>query len=548
MAEDAAAPRFEILGPLRAWCGGRELDLGPGKQRAVLAVLLLHANRPVSTTAIVDAVWGDEPPDNGANVVQKYVAGLRRVLEPDRSPRAPSALLALTPAGYVLHVPPDGLDSEVFQKRVRAALAVRSGGEPAEAAVRLREALALWREAPLAGLDGTVFDAARERLVEERAAALEACAEIELELGRHQRLVPELIRLVADFPLREGPRYLLILALYRCGRQAEALAAYRDARAFLAEEFGVEPGERLQGLHLAILRSDPGLLAWAPVDGSGAGSGQAAGTAAPEGPERYEALPGTGSAGPSPEPAGYGHGPPGHHGVHPRELRLPAPVRALLIATPLLTCGGLGWVAVAFCAAWRRSVLTALAAAGYLALTVFAWITLGSGDENVLRPIDDAAMIAGLLGAGGATVHLALLTSGPGTGRAPASPAPAVVDMIERRARREQARVLLLHHPAAAAELRVGRPDLPRTFDDGGLVDVNAVPEYVLAALPGLDPYHAKLIVAMRDAQGPYASIDDLIGRGVVPAHVLRALHEVLVAVPRPVDTPPPITEKAPGA
>ncbi|MFB4318113.1 BTAD domain-containing putative transcriptional regulator [Actinomadura sp. 21ATH] len=553
MAEDAAAPRFEILGPLRAWSGDRELDLGPGKQRAVLAVLLLHPNRPVSTAAIVDAVWGDEPPDNGANVVQKYVAGLRRVLEPDRSPRAPSTLLTLTAAGYVLHVPPDGLDAEVFQKRVREALAVRSGGEPAEAAVRLREALAMWRDAALAGLDGPVFDAARERLVEERAAALEACAEIELELGRHQRLVPELIRLVADFPLREGPRYLLILALYRCGRQAEALAAYREARAFLAEEFGVEPGERLQNLHLAILRSDPGLLAWAPVDGPGDRPGQAV-----DAPERPAAPPGGAFAGPAPAAPGHGlapyaagahrAAPAGHPDLHSRDLRLPTPVRALLIATPMLTCGGLGWVVVAVYAGLRRSVLTGLAAAGYLALTVFAWLTLGSGDENVLRPIDDAAMVAGLLGAGGATVHLALLTGGPGPGRAPALPAPALVDMIERRARREQARVLLLHHPAVAAELRVGRPDLPRTFDDGGLVDVNAVPEHVLAGLPGLDPYHAKLIVAVRDARGPYASIDDLIGRGVVPAHVLRALHEVLVAVPQPVDAPPPITEKAPGA
>ncbi|TDC67483.1 transcriptional regulator, partial [Actinomadura sp. GC306] len=251
--------RFEILGRPSAWRDGRELDLGPGKQRAVLAVLLLSPNRPVPTPSIVSAVWGDEPPDNGANVVQKYVAGLRRVLEPDRSPRAPGRLLTLSGAGYALHVPPGGLDAEVFQEQVKAALGIRAAGDAELAATRLREALLLWRGTALAGLTGSFFDAARERLDEERAAALEASAEIGLDLGEHARLVPELIRLVGEFPLREGLRYLLMLALYRCGRQAEALAAYRDARDFFTEEFGVEPGERLHNLHVGILRADPAL-------------------------------------------------------------------------------------------------------------------------------------------------------------------------------------------------------------------------------------------------------------------------------------------------
>lgn len=118
---EGPSPRFEILGRPAAWRDGRELDLGPGKQRAVLAVLLLTPNRPVSTASIVGAVWGDDPPDNGANVVQKYVAGLRRVLEPGRSPRTPGRLITLTGAGYALNVPPEGLDTEVFQERVRTA-------------------------------------------------------------------------------------------------------------------------------------------------------------------------------------------------------------------------------------------------------------------------------------------------------------------------------------------------------------------------------------------------------------------------------------------
>ena len=259
MPGDVPLVFFEILGPLRARREHAELELGPGKQRAVLAVLLLNANRPTPTARIIDAVWGDCPPENGVNVVQKYVAGLRRILEPGRSPRSPGQLLTWTEAGYTLHVPPGCLDADVFADGVARALAARSAGRAAEAAGQLRTALGLWREAALAGLPGAYFDTARDRLAEDRAAAFEEAAQIELDLGQHARLVPELGRLVREFPLREQLRYLLILALYRCGRKAEALAAYQDARTFLTEEFGVEPGERLQRLHLAILRSDRAL-------------------------------------------------------------------------------------------------------------------------------------------------------------------------------------------------------------------------------------------------------------------------------------------------
>ncbi|MFI0357455.1 BTAD domain-containing putative transcriptional regulator [Actinomadura sp. 9N407] len=536
MPDDTSSLRFEILGRLRAWRGDHELELGPGKQRAVLAVLLLNAGRPVTSTAIVDAVWGDEPPDNGANVVQKYVAGLRRVLEPDRSPRAPSRLLALTGAGYVLHVPPDGLDAEVFQNRVRHALAVRSGGGAAEAAARLREALAMWREEALAGLSGPVFDAARRRLVEERVAALEACAETELEFGQHVRLVPELFRLVADFPLREGPRYLLILALYRCGRQAEALAAYRDARAFLAEEFGVEPGERLQSLHMGILRSDPALLAWVSADDDGTGGGAGVGVAAALPPVTASPQLTRPVAAPVPMLAPLHGSVP--YGTIPRALRLPLAVRIIAILTPIITCGSLTWALIAVFAGLRRSRALALASLGYFLLSLVEWIALFRLDPELAGPWDVPATVAALITLFGGSVHATLLTAEPWPRHgAMAEPEPAVVVLIERRTRREQARVLLLHHPAMAAELRVGRPDLPRTFDDGGLIDVNAVPEQVLAGLPGLDPYSARLIVTVRQAQGPYASIDDLVGRGIVPAYVIWALHEILVAVPQPVDT-----------
>src|SRR4051794_27224728 len=171
------ALRFEILGGIRALRGDQPVDLGPAKQRAVLAVLLLHAGRPVPTHQIVDAVWGDGPPENGANVVQKYVAGLRRVLEPQRSPRSPGELIALTDGGYVLRLEAGALDAERFQAGLTQASAERKAGQLAEAADTLRRALALWQGEALAGLTGAAFDSARSRLTDARATAWEKWAE-----------------------------------------------------------------------------------------------------------------------------------------------------------------------------------------------------------------------------------------------------------------------------------------------------------------------------------------------------------------------------------
>jgi DNA-binding SARP family transcriptional activator len=170
----AAAPlRFEILGEVRVLRAGTAVDLGPAKQRAVLAVLLVQAGRPVPTHQIVDAVWGDDPPENGVNVVQKYVAGLRRVLDPDRAPRTPGELIALTGNGYLLRVAGGALDAEEFTTAVNRAATERTAGRLVEAAEILRKALALWRGDALAGLTGPVFEAARARLADAHASAWE---------------------------------------------------------------------------------------------------------------------------------------------------------------------------------------------------------------------------------------------------------------------------------------------------------------------------------------------------------------------------------------
>ncbi|WP_236648524.1 AfsR/SARP family transcriptional regulator, partial [Micromonospora sicca] len=258
--------RFELLGPQRAWYADRELDLGPGKQRAVLAVLLLSAGRPVPTGQIVEAVWPDEPPANGTNVVQKYVAGLRRVLEPDRSPRTPGQVLSLTDAGYLLRIAPEAVDAVRFERGVQRARQRHAAGRTAEALAELTAALRLWQGEPFTGFAGPVFEAARHRLVELRAVALESRAELELESGRHRELIGELVELVAEFPVRERLRHQLMLALHRSGRQAEALAAYREFADLLREEYGIEPGEVLRELHRRILRSDPTLLKATPSE------------------------------------------------------------------------------------------------------------------------------------------------------------------------------------------------------------------------------------------------------------------------------------------
>ncbi|WP_433475855.1 BTAD domain-containing putative transcriptional regulator [Spirillospora sp. CA-142024] len=551
---EGPALRFGILGRPAAWRDGRELDLGPGKQRAVLTVLLLTPGRAVPTASIVEAVWGDEPPDNGVNVVQKYVAGLRRVLEPDRSPRTPGRLLTLTGAGYALNVPPEGLDTEVFQERVGTAEAVRAGGDAARAEVLLREALAMWRGPALAGLNGSFFDAARGRLEETRAAALEACAEVGLELGEHARLVPELLRLVGEFPLREGFRCLLMLALYRCGRQAEALAAYRDARDILSAEFGVEPGERLRDLHVGILRSDPSLAApvarepaddppepvFAPPDdllAPAAGMIPAVPPARPmlaDGAPAVDVAPGhhvTGAVWTPPVCPCQESGESSLHG-RPAGRRVPWPVRAVLISIPVLSFGLVTWALAAYYAARRRSWRLALTAAGYLALSAVFIGGATSGDPDQSTPWDGPIFAALLATMFGGAVHLALLTSDPHP--LPEQSGMPVLDvrLIERRVRREQARSLAAHHPSIARRLGVGRPDLPRTFDDGGLIDVNSAPERLLASLPGLDPYHAKLIVLARTAHGPLAAVDDLATREILPYQALYALRDVLIAVP----------------
>ena len=236
---------FRILGPLEVSVGGEPLPLTGQKQRALLALLLLEANRVVSTDRLVDALWGDQPPRTAATSLQNFISQLRKALGPET--------LVTKPPGYLLRIESEELDLERFRRLVDEA---RS--EPPEArAAKLRKALDLWRGPALADLGFETFAQSEiGRLEELRLVVVEDQIEAELEAGHHGEIVGELEAFADEHPLRERLRGQLMLALYRSGRQAEALQIYHDTRRVLVEELGIDPSPALQHLHGAILRQD----------------------------------------------------------------------------------------------------------------------------------------------------------------------------------------------------------------------------------------------------------------------------------------------------
>jgi DNA-binding SARP family transcriptional activator len=242
---------FLILGPLEVADDGRLVPLGGAKQRAVLAILLLNRNQVVSTDRLIDEVWGETPPATAAISLQNFVARLRKALAES------GRLLVTRPPGYLIQLEPDQLDLDRFERLTREARQQLAAGEPRAAAGKLEEALALWRGPPLADFTYEPFaQPAVARLDELRLAALEDRFDAELALGRHAELVAELEALVDEHPLRERLRGQLMLALYRSGRQAEALDVYQATRRVLVDELGIDPGPALQQLERAILTQD----------------------------------------------------------------------------------------------------------------------------------------------------------------------------------------------------------------------------------------------------------------------------------------------------
>ena len=240
---------FKILGSLEVLDEGLPVALGGRNQRAVLALLLLRANQPVSTERLVDQLWGEHPPRTATTSLQNTVVQLRKLLGP--------GLLLTRPNGYVLELDADQLDLTRFERMVRVARAA----EPAERALLLRQALEVWHGSALADLELETFAQSEiHRLEDLRLGVLEERIAADLDLRADSELVSEIEALVRANPLREQIRVHLMLALYRCGRQAEALSAYHDARKTLVEELGIEPGPELQALYGSILRQERALV------------------------------------------------------------------------------------------------------------------------------------------------------------------------------------------------------------------------------------------------------------------------------------------------
>jgi DNA-binding SARP family transcriptional activator len=236
-----------VLGPLEARTSGRPLALGGPRQRALLARLIVSVGEVVPAQRLIDDVWDAAPPASGANTLHVHIARLRRTLG--------RAVLKTVPPGYALRVAADRIDARRFETAVTRATRLA----PATGASELRDALSLWRGPPLADVAEPFARVEAARLQELRLLALEAKVDAELALGRHRELVPELENLVAAEPLCERIRAQLMTALYRSGRQADALRVFREGRRTLVAELGIEPAPLLRRLEQAILAQDPSL-------------------------------------------------------------------------------------------------------------------------------------------------------------------------------------------------------------------------------------------------------------------------------------------------
>jgi DNA-binding SARP family transcriptional activator/DNA-binding CsgD family transcriptional regulator/tetratricopeptide (TPR) repeat protein len=281
--------RFAVLGSFRVERDGQPVDLGPRLQRALLAILVVEAGHVVPVDRLIDLLWREEPPAAAIASVQAYVSQLRRVLEPGRPARAPARVLTTQEPGYVLRIADDQVDALRFQALARRAHNDLAGGQPMAAAAGLEDALALWRGDPLAEFAGEPWALpTMARLAEAHDLAAEDRIGAGLALGGHAEAAAELEAMVQARPLRERRWGQLIVATYRCGRQADALRAYQRCRTVLASELGLEPGPELRQLEAAVLAQDPS-LDWHPAAAAAVEPPDAAPGAA--GPQPAESRP-----------------------------------------------------------------------------------------------------------------------------------------------------------------------------------------------------------------------------------------------------------------
>jgi DNA-binding SARP family transcriptional activator len=270
--------KFHILGPLEVLDGDRRIALGGDKQRALLALLLLNRGETLSTDQLIDELWGERPPAKAAKTVQVHISRLRKALAAGRG-EGSDELIVTREHGYVLALDPEHVDAHCFELLVAEGRSELAADNPEKALAALENGLSLWRGRPLADLAYEPFAQSEiARMDDIRLAALEQLIAAKLALGRHVEVVGQLQRLIRDHPYREGLRAQLMLALYRCDRQADALQVYQDARRALVEELGIEPGQRLRELERAVLAQDEALAAPSTPRATGTLAGDAEGT------------------------------------------------------------------------------------------------------------------------------------------------------------------------------------------------------------------------------------------------------------------------------
>jgi DNA-binding SARP family transcriptional activator len=255
---------FRVLGPLEVVDNGREIALGGSKPRALLALFLLRANETLTADRLIDALWGEHPPATATKAVQVHISRLRKALVAGAVGGSRDVLVTRG-LGYELRLDPERLDVHRFERLLGEGRRELAAGRPEHAAVALEQALSLWRGAPLADFAYDAFAQSEiARFEELHIAAREQLVDAKLALGRHSEVLTELESLITEHPYREGLHAQLMLALYRCDRQADALQAYQNARKTLVEELGIEPGRRLRELERAILAQDAALAITEP--------------------------------------------------------------------------------------------------------------------------------------------------------------------------------------------------------------------------------------------------------------------------------------------
>ena len=253
------AMKFEVLGPVRGWLGETELELGSPQQRAVLAMLLLARGRQVPLSDLIDGLWEGDIPRSAAGTVRTYISRLRRILPAGIAGQA-GCLITAAGDGYALRLGSAVLDLDQFEGWLRDARSASQCQEKDRSAALLRAALGLWRGAALAGVPGPYAKSRRVRLAELRMAAEQDMLAMDIAAGEYVAAIAELRSLLADHPFQEGLSESLMLALYKAGRQADALTVYDTVRRGLREELGVDPGPALQEMYQRILRADDRLV------------------------------------------------------------------------------------------------------------------------------------------------------------------------------------------------------------------------------------------------------------------------------------------------